>query len=173
MLVSIYVYVCITAEAPSDDRKPTFFIPSGSHTSKMVLKGQVLEMECIAEGLWVRESSIAVCECLRYPSAWLSLFVSFHSPTPEISWTKVSGDFPATRTSFLHYKKMLRIVDVSESDAGDYRCTAVNQLGSVHHTIQVTVKGTCARKLRMLHLVFSFTLFVHLITDVHTDECVQ
>ncbi|XP_041794438.1 neuronal cell adhesion molecule-like isoform X4 [Chelmon rostratus] len=98
---------------PADDRKPSFLIPSGPSSSKTVLRGQVLEMECIAEAL----------------------------PTPEISWTKVSGDLPAKRTSFLHYQRTLRIVNVSESDAGDYRCTARNQLGSVHHTIHVTVKA--------------------------------
>ncbi|XP_023123710.2 neuronal cell adhesion molecule-like isoform X2 [Amphiprion ocellaris] len=101
------------SEAPVDERRPTFLIPSGSSSSKMVLRGHVLEMECIAEGL----------------------------PTPEISWTKVSGDLPARRTSFLHYNKTLRIVNVSESDAGDYRCTAKNQLGAVHHTIHVSVKA--------------------------------
>uniref|UniRef100_A0A667WM28 Neuronal cell adhesion molecule n=1 Tax=Myripristis murdjan TaxID=586833 RepID=A0A667WM28_9TELE len=94
--------------------KPSFLIPSGPSSSKMVLRGQVLEMECIAEGL----------------------------PTPEISWTKVSGDLPAKRTSFLHYQKTLRIVNVLESDAGEYRCTARNRLGSVHHTIRVTVNAS-------------------------------
>ncbi|XP_061577045.1 neuronal cell adhesion molecule-like isoform X12 [Cololabis saira] len=112
-LAAFYNDTDLFSEAPADERKPTFFIPSDSQTSKMVLKGQVLQMECIAEGL----------------------------PTPEISWTKVSGDFPAKRTFFLHHKKTLRIVNVSESDAGDYRCTAINQLGSVHHTIHVTVKA--------------------------------
>lgn len=101
------------SEAPVDERRPTFLIPSGSSSTKMVLRGHVLEMECIAEGL----------------------------PTPEISWTKVSGDLPARRTSFLHYNKTLRIGNVSESDAGDYRCTAKNQLGAVHHTIRVSVKA--------------------------------
>ncbi|XP_073327726.1 neuronal cell adhesion molecule-like isoform X12 [Pagrus major] len=95
------------------ERKPTFLVPSGPSSSKTVLRGQVLEMECIAEGL----------------------------PTPEISWSKVSGVLPAKRTSFLHYQRTLRIVNVSESDAGDYRCTGRNPLGSVHHTIHVTVKA--------------------------------
>lgn len=71
----------------------------------------------------------------------LPIFLFESRPTPEISWTKVSGDLPAKRTSFLHYQKTLRIVNVSESDAGDYRCTARNRLGSVHHTIRVAVKG--------------------------------
>ncbi|KAM4619281.1 neuronal cell adhesion molecule-like isoform 7-T8 [Polymixia lowei] len=108
------ITVRVLNQAPKDERKPTFLIPSGPSSSKMVLRGQVLELECIAEGL----------------------------PTPEISWSKVSGDFPAKRTSFLHYQKTLHIVNVSESDAGEYRCTARNWLGSVHHTIRVTVKAS-------------------------------
>ncbi|XP_016524240.1 neuronal cell adhesion molecule-like isoform X13 [Poecilia formosa] len=100
-------------EAPVDDRKPTFLIPSGHSSYKMVLRGHVLEMECIAEGL----------------------------PTPEVSWTKVSGDLPSRRTSFLDFNKTLQIVNVSESDEGDYSCTAKNQLGSAHHIITVEVKA--------------------------------
>ncbi|XP_034143921.1 neuronal cell adhesion molecule isoform X17 [Esox lucius] len=95
------------------ERKPTFLIPSGSSSSKMVLRGEVLELECIAEGL----------------------------PTPEVSWMKMSGEFPASRTSVLQFKKTLRIENVSEADAGDYRCTGHNHLGSVHHTFHVTVRA--------------------------------
>lgn len=71
----------------------------------------------------------------------VSLFSEFR-PTPEVSWTKVSGELPPMRMSFLHFQKTLRIVNVSDSDAGDYRCTAKNRLGAVHHTIRVSVKGT-------------------------------
>lgn len=63
------------------------------------------------------------------------------SPTPEISWNKHSGEIPNLRASFLNYHKTLRIRDVSEADAGEYRCTATNRHGTVHHTIRVTVKG--------------------------------
>ncbi|KAM9351699.1 neuronal cell adhesion molecule-like [Symphorus nematophorus] len=108
------ITVKVLSTGPVDERQPTFLIPSGlSTSSKTALRGQQLEMECIAEGL----------------------------PTPEISWTKVSGDLPATRTSFIQYRKTLRIRDLSDSDAGDYRCTATNKLGSVHHTFHVMVKA--------------------------------
>ncbi|KAM9854171.1 neuronal cell adhesion molecule-like [Aulostomus maculatus] len=112
-MAAFYNDTDLFSEEPVYERRPTFLIPSTPSSSKMVLRGQVLEMECIAEGL----------------------------PTPEISWAKVSGDLPATRVSFLHYQKTLRIVNVSESDAGDYRCTAKNMLGSAHHIIRVTVKA--------------------------------
>ncbi|XP_035769577.1 neuronal cell adhesion molecule-like isoform X6 [Neolamprologus brichardi] len=112
-MAAFYNDTDLFSEAPVDDRRPTFLIPSGSSSSKMVLRGDKLEMECIAEGL----------------------------PTPHISWTKISGDLPSKRTSFLNYNKTLHIEDVSASDEGDYRCTAKNQLGSVHHTIHVMVKA--------------------------------
>lgn len=43
--------------------------------------------------------------------------------------------------SFHNFQKTLKIADVMEADAGDYRCTAKNSLGSAHHTIKVNVKG--------------------------------
>ncbi|XP_060932056.1 neuronal cell adhesion molecule-like isoform X11 [Limanda limanda] len=113
-MAAFYNDTDLFSEDPVDERKPTFLIPSGSSSSQTVLRGQVLELECIAEGL----------------------------PTPEIYWTKVSGDLPAQRWSFLYYKKNLRIVNASASDAGDYRCGAKNKLGSVHHTIHVSVKAS-------------------------------
>ncbi|CDR07658.1 unnamed protein product [Oncorhynchus mykiss] len=103
----------MTADGSVEERKPTFLIPSGSSSSKMVLRGQVLELECITEGL----------------------------PTPEVSWSKLSGEFPDKRTSIVTFQKILRIVNVSDADAGEYRCTAHNRLASIHHTIRVTVKA--------------------------------
>ncbi|XP_075905743.1 neuronal cell adhesion molecule-like isoform X3 [Nelusetta ayraudi] len=107
------ITVKVLTKEPANERRPSFFIPPGPSSSKTVLRGQVLEMECIAEGL----------------------------PTPDVSWTKVSGELPAKRTSFLHFQKTLRIVNVSDSDAGEYRCLAKNRLGTVHHTIRVSVKA--------------------------------
>ncbi|KAJ8373250.1 hypothetical protein AAFF_G00266970 [Aldrovandia affinis] len=95
------------------ERRPTFLLPTGNRSTKTVLRGEALELECIAEGL----------------------------PTPEISWRKESGDLPSGRSSFHSFHKVLRIVGVTEADAGAYRCTAKNQHGTAHHIITVTVKA--------------------------------
>ncbi|XP_051715943.1 neuronal cell adhesion molecule isoform X3 [Ctenopharyngodon idella] len=101
------------SDKPVGERPPSFMVPSGSLSSKMALRGEVLELECIADGL----------------------------PTPVVSWTKLSGEIPSHRASFLNFNKTLQITEVSEADAGEYRCTARNRLGSVHHTITVSVKA--------------------------------
>uniref|UniRef100_A0A8C9VVQ7 Neuronal cell adhesion molecule a n=1 Tax=Scleropages formosus TaxID=113540 RepID=A0A8C9VVQ7_SCLFO len=103
----------ITVKVLSRERRPSFVVPTGASSSKMVLRGDVLEMECIAEGL----------------------------PTPSITWRKEGGDLDSSRTSFKNFHKTLRIVSVTEADAGVYRCTASNHLGSVHHVITVTVRA--------------------------------
>uniref|UniRef100_A0A667Y950 Neural cell adhesion molecule L1 n=1 Tax=Myripristis murdjan TaxID=586833 RepID=A0A667Y950_9TELE len=99
-------------DSPVGDRKPGFMAPLGATSTNMVLRGETLELECIAEGL----------------------------PTPEISWSKESGELPSNRMSLKNFQKTLEIRDVTEADAGDYRCVAKNSLGSVHHIIKVTVK---------------------------------
>ncbi|XP_077401590.1 neuronal cell adhesion molecule a isoform X11 [Vanacampus margaritifer] len=98
---------------PTGERRPGFMTPLGATSTKMVLRGETLELECIAEGL----------------------------PTPEMSWQKDGGELPTSRVSFLNYKKTLKVLDVSEADAGDYACTATNRLGTAHHAIKVTVKA--------------------------------
>uniref|UniRef100_A0A8C1PQF9 Neural cell adhesion molecule L1 n=1 Tax=Cyprinus carpio TaxID=7962 RepID=A0A8C1PQF9_CYPCA len=98
---------------PVDEREPVFMVPSESVSSAVVLRGEILEMECIADGL----------------------------PTPAISWVKHNSEIPSGRASFLNFSKTLRITDVSEADAGEYRCIANNHHGSVHHTIRVTVNA--------------------------------
>ncbi|XP_031671959.1 neuronal cell adhesion molecule isoform X14 [Oncorhynchus kisutch] len=100
-------------DSPSGERRPSFMAPLGQSSTQMALRGGVLELECIAEGL----------------------------PTPEVSWYKESGDLPSSRMSFHNFQKTLKIADVMEADAGDYRCTAKNSLGSAHHTIKVNVKA--------------------------------
>ncbi|XP_056100449.1 neuronal cell adhesion molecule a isoform X11 [Rhinichthys klamathensis goyatoka] len=100
-------------DTPSGERAPTFMHPPGAHSTAMVLKGDTLELECLADGL----------------------------PTPDISWTKVVGDLPSSRFSFHSFQKTLKITEVTEADGGDYRCLAKNRLGSNHHTITVVVRA--------------------------------
>lgn len=42
---------------------------------------------------------------------------------------------------FENFNKTLKIINVSEEDAGEYVCMANNQLGSIRHSIFVQVKG--------------------------------
>uniref|UniRef100_A0A8C2G0X7 Neuronal cell adhesion molecule a n=1 Tax=Cyprinus carpio TaxID=7962 RepID=A0A8C2G0X7_CYPCA len=100
-------------DSPSGERAPTFMNPPGTHSTTMVLKGDTLQLECIADGL----------------------------PTPDISWSKVNGDLPSGRFSFHSFQKTLKITEVTEADGGDYRCLAKNRLGSNHHIITVVVRA--------------------------------
>ncbi|XP_009947317.1 PREDICTED: neuronal cell adhesion molecule isoform X6 [Leptosomus discolor] len=98
---------------PVTERQPILLTPTGSTSTKVELRGNVLLLECIAAGL----------------------------PTPVIRWIKEGGELPANRTFFENFKKTLKIIDVSEADSGNYKCIARNTLGSVHHIISVTVKA--------------------------------
>ncbi|XP_069832140.1 neuronal cell adhesion molecule isoform X11 [Dendropsophus ebraccatus] len=100
-------------DSPVDNRPPTFLTPIGHTSNKTVLKDQVLLLECIAEGL----------------------------PTPEIRWNKEGAELPSNRVFYENFNKTLKIVSVSEEDAGKYRCTAHNNRGSIHHVITVIVKA--------------------------------
>ncbi|XP_058153154.1 neuronal cell adhesion molecule isoform X6 [Dasypus novemcinctus] len=97
----------------SRERPPTFLTPEGNASNKEELRGNVLSLECIAEGL----------------------------PTPLIYWAKEDGILPTNRTFYRNFKKTLQIIHVSEADSGNYRCIAKNALGVIHHTISVTVKA--------------------------------
>ncbi|XP_077357012.1 neuronal cell adhesion molecule a isoform X24 [Festucalex cinctus] len=107
------ISVTVLETNPTGERRPGFMTPLGATSTKMVLRGETLELECIAEGL----------------------------PTPEMSWQKDGGELPTSKLSFLNYKKTLKISDVSEADAGDYACAATNRLGTANHVIKVTVKA--------------------------------
>ncbi|XP_037066424.1 neuronal cell adhesion molecule isoform X36 [Peromyscus leucopus] len=98
---------------PGKERPPTFLTPQGTESRKEELRGNVLSLECIAEGL----------------------------PTPIIYWIKEDGTLPVNRTFYQNFKKTLQITQVSEADSGNYQCIAKNTLGAVHHTISVTVKA--------------------------------
>ncbi|XP_072915122.1 neuronal cell adhesion molecule a isoform X11 [Hemitrygon akajei] len=107
------ISVKVMTHSPTGERRPTILTPRGTSSRKTVLRGQVLYLECIAEGL----------------------------PTPVIHWTKEGGELPSDRAFEINFKKTLKIIHVSEADAGKYRCTAKNYLGTSSHVIAVTVKA--------------------------------
>ncbi|XP_027537935.1 neuronal cell adhesion molecule isoform X27 [Neopelma chrysocephalum] len=107
------ISVKVFSTKPATERQPVLLTPTGSTSTKVELRGNVLLLECIAAGL----------------------------PTPVIRWIKEGGELPANRTFFENFKKTLKIIDVSEADSGNYKCIARNTLGSVHHVISVTVKA--------------------------------
>ncbi|XP_024051458.1 neural cell adhesion molecule L1-like protein [Terrapene carolina triunguis] len=97
------------------ERKPKILIPpesSGSSSSVTVIKGGVLLLECIAEGL----------------------------PTPHLNWIKVGRDLPKDRAVTESFGKILKIEEVSAADEGTYECTASNSVGKAKHEFQVHVE---------------------------------
>ncbi|KAE8623296.1 hypothetical protein XENTR_v10005557 [Xenopus tropicalis] len=95
------------------ERTPTFLLPTGTSSSKLVLRDEDLLLECIASGV----------------------------PTPDIMWYKKGGELPSRKLKFENFNKTLRIIGVSEEDSGEYFCQASNKMGSIRHTISVRVKA--------------------------------
>ncbi|XP_053562668.1 neurofascin [Bombina bombina] len=95
------------------ERIPSFLLPTGTSTSKLVLRDEDLLLECIASGV----------------------------PAPDIRWFKKGGDLPLRKLRFENFNKTLRVEKVSEEDSGEYFCQASNKMGSIRHTISVRVKA--------------------------------
>ncbi|KAJ7999513.1 hypothetical protein DPEC_G00195210 [Dallia pectoralis] len=91
---------------------PVLLSPTGAESSMMVLRGEKLQLECVAAGV----------------------------PTPNIKWFKKGGELNQ-KVRLDQFNKTLRIDSVSEEDAGEYMCMANNKIGSARHTIYVQVKA--------------------------------
>lgn len=58
-------------------------------------------------------------------------------PEPTVQWSKVGGPLPA---HIVVMGGMLKISQVTEADAGQYRCTATNDVGSVQSQVVLYVQ---------------------------------
>ncbi|XP_023812528.1 neurofascin isoform X1 [Oryzias latipes] len=93
---------------------PTWLSPKGSSSSKLVLQGEELLLECIAAGV----------------------------PTPHIAWTKDGDELAVTPSMKIkNFNKMIQIPKAAFEDAGEYTCSATNKIGYIEHTISVIVKA--------------------------------
>lgn len=76
-------------------------------------------------------------------------------PEPTVHWSKVGGSFPD------HVEirgNILRIDHVVESDSGQYRCTATNNVGSEYSEVVLNIQCECIVISRFLLPLVLFVL---------------
>ncbi|KAM9750961.1 neural cell adhesion molecule L1.2 isoform 1-T1 [Menidia menidia] len=95
------------------NRRPHMMTPSGLSTVYHALRGQTVELECIAQGL----------------------------PTPDMKWFRKDGELSESRTVKDMFGRRLRFTNISESDGGEYQCIAENTQGTAIHTYMLTVEA--------------------------------
>nr|XP_046222078.1 neural cell adhesion molecule L1.2 isoform X4 [Oncorhynchus gorbuscha] len=95
------------------NRRPQMMRPSGAHSTYHTLRGQSLELECIVQGL----------------------------PTPTVQWVRKDGQLSESRTLRDLSDRLLRFSNISESDGGEYQCSANNSQGTVTHIYTVSVEA--------------------------------
>lgn len=96
-----------------------------------------------------RRTEIIICPCavafqrvLADVGYLLALWeLSSCSPTPVIRWSKKDGDLPTRKVKLEDFGKTLRMMSMSDENAGEYVCTATNRMGFVSHTVAVHVQG--------------------------------
>lgn len=77
-------------------------------------------------------------------------------PEPTVHWSKVGGSLPD------HVKireNVLRIDHVVESDSGQYRCTATNNVGSEYSEVVLNIQCECIVISRMGFFCHWFYLY--------------
>ncbi|KAG9353312.1 hypothetical protein JZ751_017889 [Albula glossodonta] len=93
------------------ERKPRLLMPPGGQSQVGLVKGDKLELECIAEGF----------------------------PTPTITWTKMGEGLPK-HARLENHGKLLTIAEVDGEDEGKYMCKANNSHGDASHYFHVKVE---------------------------------
>ncbi|XP_077054174.1 neural cell adhesion molecule L1-like protein isoform X3 [Siphateles boraxobius] len=94
------------------ERKPRLLMPTGLESHAYLVKGEDLQLECIAEGF----------------------------PTPTVEWVKIGFHKLPERVVVESHGKLLTIEMVNEEDDGKYMCRAKNPHGEVVHNFYVTVE---------------------------------
>ncbi|XP_069467045.1 basement membrane-specific heparan sulfate proteoglycan core protein isoform X3 [Ambystoma mexicanum] len=64
--------------------------------------------------------------------------LAFGDPKPSVTWSKVGSHIPS---DVVLQGGMLKIEEVKQSDAGQYRCTATNDVGTVHSHVILHVQS--------------------------------
>uniref|UniRef100_A0A8C1IG32 Neural cell adhesion molecule L1-like protein n=1 Tax=Cyprinus carpio TaxID=7962 RepID=A0A8C1IG32_CYPCA len=97
------------------ERKPSLLTPTGKESHTYLVKGEDLQLECIAEGF----------------------------PTPKVEWVKIGFHKLPERAVVESHGKLLTIEMVNEEDEGKYMCRVKNPHGEVVHYFHVSCFFFC------------------------------
>uniref|UniRef100_A0A673GAQ7 Neural cell adhesion molecule L1 n=1 Tax=Sinocyclocheilus rhinocerous TaxID=307959 RepID=A0A673GAQ7_9TELE len=103
------------------ERKPSLLTPTAKESHTYLMKGEDLQLECIAEGF----------------------------PTPKVEWVKIGFHELPERAEVESHGKLLTVEMVNEEDEGKYMCRAKNPHGEVVHYFHVTVEERTVKYNRM------------------------
>ncbi|KAK6292406.1 hypothetical protein J4Q44_G00369900 [Coregonus suidteri] len=138
------ITVKVLDNSPSGERQPSFMAPLGKSSTQMALRGGVLELECIAEGLPTPEPTRILAQpeymvVQRNRKAVFECKVK-HDPTliPTMTWLKDNGELPDDER-FVVDTDSLTIKDVTEGDEGTYTCVMNTTLDQDSASAMLTV----------------------------------
>uniref|UniRef100_A0A8C7Z6J7 Cell adhesion molecule L1-like b n=1 Tax=Oryzias sinensis TaxID=183150 RepID=A0A8C7Z6J7_9TELE len=103
--------VVVTTTNSILQRKPSLLTPPGVRSEAVLVKGEDLRLECIAEGI----------------------------PTPKVEWEKMGHGRPE-KFRLENHGKVLVVPGDEQDVGGKYLCKAKNPLGEVVHYFTVTVE---------------------------------
>ncbi|KAJ8258098.1 hypothetical protein GJAV_G00193140 [Gymnothorax javanicus] len=135
-------------------------MPVNHHINEGVLRIENLEQSdegvyiCRATGVYGQAQDTAKLTIQALPKVMINIRTSVQTvmignsvefechatgdPQPSVSWSKVGGELPA---HVVVQGGMLKIERVEEADAGQYRCTATNNVGSVQSEVVLNVQS--------------------------------